>query len=158
MEKQALTATMKASISEVMETMFFLPFEFEDGGDVNEILRNTDGGTLACKLAYTGPFSGLSCFLIPVKVAKELTANFLGEDEERVTEPHMAGTVKEILNMITGKAFSLYDNQAVFRLGIPEIMPSDTWARVLTEDVKEAVNLYLNTAGGDLALSLVIFS
>jgi len=149
---------MKASISEVMETMFFLPFEFEDGGDVNEILRNTDGGTLACKLAYTGPFSGLSCFLIPVKVAKELTANFLGEDKERVTELHMAGTVKEILNMITGKAFSLYDNQAMFRLGIPEIMPSDTWGRVLTDDVKEAVNLYLNTAQGHLALSLVISS
>jgi CheY-specific phosphatase CheX len=158
MEKQSLMASMKASISEVMEAMFFLPLEFEDGGDINEIIRSADGGTLACKLVFSGPFSGLSCFLIPVKVAQGLTANFLGEDTDRVNEEHMAGTVKEILNMITGKAFSLYDNQAVFKLGIPEIMPSEKWAYLVTKDVKEAVKLYINTADGDLGLMLVILS
>jgi CheY-specific phosphatase CheX len=158
MEKQSLMASMKASISEVMETMFFLPLEFEDGGDMNEIIRSAEGGAVACKLAFSGPFSGLSCLLIPVKVAQGLTANFLGEDTDRVTEEQMAGTVKEILNMITGKAFSLYDNRTVFKLGIPEIMPPEGWAQLLTNDVKEAINLCVNTADGDLGLSLVIFS
>jgi chemotaxis protein CheY-P-specific phosphatase CheC len=158
MEKQSLMASMKASISEVMETMFFLPLEFEDGGDIKEIIRTAHGGTVACKLAFSGPFSGFSCFLIPVKVAQGLTASFLGEDTARVPEEQMAGTVKEILNMITGKAFSLYDNQAVFKLGFPEIIPPAKWTHLLTHDVKEVVNLYVNTADGNLGLSLVIFS
>jgi len=149
---------MKASISEVMETMFFLPLEFEDGRDTHEIVRSADGGTLACTLAFSGPFSGLCCFLIPVGVAQGLTANFLGEDMDRVTEEQMAGTVKEILNMITGKAFSLYDNQSVFKLGIPEIMPSEKWVQVAAKDAKETVNLYVNTADGDLGLMLVALS
>jgi CheY-specific phosphatase CheX len=158
MEKQSLMASMRASISEVMETMFFLPLEFEDGRNVNEILRSADGGTLACKLAFSGPFSGLSCFLIPAKVAQALTANFMGQDTDRVTEEQMAGTVKEMLNMITGKGFSLYDNQAVFKLGIPEIMLPEKWAHVVTKDAKEVINLYVNTADGDLGLMLVILS
>jgi len=151
-------ASLKASISEVMEIMFFLALEFEDGRDTNEIVRNADGRTLACKLAFSGPFSGLSCILIPVKVAQGLTANFLGEAPDRVTEEHMAGTVKEILNMISGKTFRLYDNQAVFKLGIPEIMPSEKWAHAVTKDVKETLNLYVNTQDGDLALMLVSLS
>lgn len=158
MEKPSLVASMKASISEVMETMFFLPLEFEDERDINEILRSDDGRALACRLAFSGPFSGLSCFLIPGKVAQGLTANFLGEEMDRVTEEHMTGTVKEILNMIMGKAFSLYDDEAVFKLGIPEMMPVERWAHMLTKDVKEAVNLYVNTADGDLGLRLLIIS
>jgi CheY-specific phosphatase CheX len=158
MEKQSLVASMKTSISEVMETMFFLPLEFEDGKDINDIIHGADGGTLACKLAFSGPFSGLTCFLIPGKVAQRLTADFLGEETDRVTEEHMVGTVKEILNMITGKAFSLYDNQTVFKLGIPEIMPSERWAYLVTTHVKEAMKFYVNTADGDLGLMMIIFS
>jgi hypothetical protein len=158
MEKQSLMASMKASISEVMETMFFLPLEFEEGRDINEIIRCAGGGTVACKLAFSGPFSGFSCFLIPVRVAQGLTANFLGEDTDRVTEGQVAGTVKEILNMITGKAFSLYDSRTVFKLGIPEIMPPEKWSQLLTKNVKETVNVCVNTADGDFGLGLVIFS
>jgi hypothetical protein len=138
--------------------MFFLPLEFVDGGDINEIIRSADGGALACELAFSGPFSGVSCILIPGKVAQGMTANFLGEDTDLVTEEQMAGTAKEILNMITGKFFSLYDNQAVFKLGLPETVPPEKWAHVLTKDVNEGVNLYVNTAGGDFGLVLVIFS
>jgi chemotaxis protein CheY-P-specific phosphatase CheC len=157
MEKQALIASMKASISEVLETMFFLPLEFVDGGEINEIISSADGGVLACKLVFSGPFSGVSCFLIPVKVAKGMTANFLGQDAEVVTEEQMAGTVKEVLNMITGKLFSLYNNRAVFNLGLPETVPSDKWALLLTKDVKESVTLYVNTPDGDFGLMFLIF-
>jgi CheY-specific phosphatase CheX len=156
MEKPSLMASMKASISEVMETMFFLPLEFEDTGDIKEIVRSADDRTLACELRFYGPFSGFSLFLIPGKVAQRLTANFLGEDTDRVTEEHLTGTVKEILNMITGKAFSLYDNRSAFKLGIPEIIPPEKCAHVVTRDVKEALNLCVKTADGDLGLMMVI--
>ena len=52
MERKALIRAMKNSISEVIETMFFLPVDFSDTVNAEEIQMSVT------KLDFSGPFSG----------------------------------------------------------------------------------------------------
>ena len=80
---------------------------------------------MAGRLNFSGPFSGYFLFFIPRELARSLTADFLGEDPKKISQDHLSATVREIINMITGSTFSYFDDQAVFNLGIPELLPAD---------------------------------
>lgn len=120
MERTALIRAMKNSISEVLETMFFLPVEVSD--TVNEEkLRKLEGIQIsATKLDFNGPFSGSFVLFIPHEFAVSLTADFLGKDREKVSQDNVIETSKEAINMIAGSTFANLDDQAVFDLNIPE--------------------------------------
>jgi len=114
---------VKASISEVLEKMFFLPLEFAEEKSPAELWPSgSDEGLIATALAFQGPFSGQYCFFIPKHSAQTLTASFLGEDKKQVTPEQVAETVKEILNMIAGNTFGIFDEKAIFNLGIPQFV------------------------------------
>ncbi len=114
MEKKALMRAMKNSISEVLETMFFLPVDFSDTVNAEEIQMSVT------KLDFSGPFSGSFVLFIPEELAVSLTANFLGKDKEKVSQDNVIETSKEVINMIAGSTFANLDDQAVFDLNIPE--------------------------------------
>ena len=114
MERKALIRAMKNSISEVLETMFFLPVDFSDTVNAEEIQMSVT------KLDFSGPFSGSFVLFIPEEFAVSLTANFLGKDKEKVSEDNVIETSKEVINMIAGSTFANLDDQAVFDLDIPE--------------------------------------
>ena len=114
MERKALIRAMKNSISEVIETMFFLPVDFSDTVNAEEIQMSVT------KLDFSGPFSGSFVLFIPEEFAVSLTANFLGKDKEKVSEDNVIETSKEVINMIAGSTFANLDDQAVFDLNIPE--------------------------------------
>jgi len=114
MERKALIRAMKNSISEVLETMFFLPVDFSDTVNAEEIQMSVT------KLDFSGPFSGSFVLFIPEEFAVSLTANFLGKDKEKVSEDNVIETSKEVINMIAGSTFANLDDQAVFDLNIPE--------------------------------------
>jgi CheY-specific phosphatase CheX len=120
MMKIFMTA-MKTSISEVMETMFFLPIEFglestlaQCGMDKKE--------NLACRLAFTGDASGCLILLAPGNLIEEMAENFMGEPRAHLTEDHLSGTLTEMLNMVCGNALSKTESYVPFELGIPEMM------------------------------------
>jgi CheY-specific phosphatase CheX len=155
---EALKEATKISISEVLETMFFLPLEAsesEGGEDLSQIPKDQLTGA---SLKFSGPITGKVVFLLPITLARSLTSDFLGEEDAEVGPDEMEGTIKEIVNMITGKALSLTDGKAVFKLGIPE-------GADITEDLNSffseddnAFTLLFNAIEHQLALRICIES
>ncbi len=126
MEKESLTTAMKNSISNVLETMFFLPMDFPDAVHKKEFWNGKTDQIMAARLDFEGPFSGYCVFYMPKKFAVSMSADFIGKDAEGIFDDEITGTILEITNMITGNTLSLYDEEAVFNLKIPELVrPAD---------------------------------
>ncbi|MBW1861591.1 MAG: chemotaxis protein CheX [Deltaproteobacteria bacterium] len=157
MEKEALISAMKTSISEVLEKMFFLPLDFSETVNLGELCNSDKDKMMTGKLSFRGPFSGYLLFFIPGDLALSLTAGFLGEDEESVSRDHVTETLKEILNMIAGSTFSAFDDQAVFDLGIPELVRFDEVVRDHSNSGEE-IFIAVNTLDNFLGLEMVTCS
>jgi chemotaxis protein CheY-P-specific phosphatase CheC len=124
MDRELLKKTMRTSISEVLEKMFFLPLDFSEAGAPEELWEDPAAADLmALSLSFSGPFSGSLIFLIPRKLGTDMTADFMGVERDVVPAEHVEQTAKEVLNMIAGSTFGSLDDQAVFELGIPESVP-----------------------------------
>ncbi len=155
MEKETLLSAMKDSISEVLETMFFLPLEFSDHARFEEWWsEDMKTELLITRLNFQGPLSGMFYFFIPRSLGLSLAASFMGEEEMDVTHEHVADTVKEIVNMIAGNTFGYWDDQAIFNLGIPEVMTFGEAEKGHSEAV-EKVFIGISTLDDSLALELV---
>ncbi|MBW2089164.1 MAG: chemotaxis protein CheX, partial [Deltaproteobacteria bacterium] len=77
---------------------------------------------IAAKLSFSGPLCGYAVFCIPKKSALSITADFMGKDEQEISDDQINETIKEIINMIIGNTFSKYDPDVVFDLGVPELV------------------------------------
>lgn len=156
MDSRALKNAMKVSISEVLETMFFMPLE-EAEIKMDSALLQTPLNKLACaRLIFQGPFSGEVIFLLPHTLAYSLTADFMGQDPNETGPEDMEGTLKELLNMICGKMLSLYDSKAVFKLGIPEKINLAEPLHNFLNTENDAINLIFDTMEEQLALHLAL--
>ncbi len=121
MDRETMMKAMTASISEVLETMFFLTVDVvpaEKGG------LDTGPGSdeIAVRLDFFGPICGCVYLQVPASLAEEISADFMGVDSMQVTPEQMRGTVKEMVNMLTGNTLSVYDPDAVFDISVPEIV------------------------------------
>jgi len=83
-----------------------------------------------------------------------LTENFVGEAKVKITEDHLIGTIKEILNMISGSTFTNYDDQAVFNLDIPEIVDIKNVSEASKKPDYEEIFIPIETVGGKLGVKL----
>jgi CheY-specific phosphatase CheX len=135
----------------VLEKMFFLPVDFPDPSKTG--LPETEK-YLVTRLGFKGPFQGYFLFFTPEKFTPSLTAGFLGEDEQRITEEHRAEMVKEVVNMIAGNTFSILDDKAIFNLDIPEVV--DRSAADALPGSKESVYIPIQTVDGFLAIRVVL--
>lgn len=120
MKREEMLKAMKDSISEVLETMFFLPIDRTVIVEKEAFNRALTDELQLVKVEFTGHFSGSFMLLIPDELALFLTASFLGVIEERVLPAHISETKKEIVNMIAGNTLSNFNDQVVFNLGIPK--------------------------------------
>jgi CheY-specific phosphatase CheX len=127
LNKTVLTSAMKNSISNVLETMFFLPVDFDDFVSKEELWDMDKDQILSARLNFNGPLSGHCIFYIPEKLARSVTADFMGKEEKKISIDQAKATIKEMANMITGNTFGLYDPEAVFNLGIPEMLGPDNF-------------------------------
>jgi len=119
--KKILMKAVKTSISEVMETMFFLPVEFDGESTLSECGLNKEK-TLVCRLAFNGDTSGSLVIVAPMILVTEMAENFMGEAKGLLTNEHFSGTLTEMLNMVCGNALSKTETKVPFELGIPEII------------------------------------
>ncbi|MBF0100264.1 MAG: chemotaxis protein CheX [Desulfobacterales bacterium] len=120
-----LKKAMRASISEVLETMFFLTLQFEDQCKLEECGLLDIERIYACKLDFKGKFSGYFTVFIPEEVLIIMAENFMGEERDNLTSDHIEGTIKEVINMVAGSTFSNYNSEIVFNLGIPKMIKID---------------------------------
>ncbi|MBW2605033.1 MAG: chemotaxis protein CheX [Deltaproteobacteria bacterium] len=155
MNKEVLTTAMKNSISDVLETMFFLPVDFDDSVSLDEVLDPDKDKIIAAKLNFDGPLSGYCIFYVPEKLAVSITADFLGKENEDISDHQVKETVKEMTNMITGNTFSLYASEAVFNLGLPELVSLDGFHRD-SSGSENKISITIDTLENRLAFQLNI--
>ena len=155
MTKEALTSAMKNSISDVLETMFFLPVDFDDSVSLDGVWDLDKDKIIAAKLIFDGPLSGYSILYIPEKLAVSITADFMGKEEKDISSEQARGTLMEITNMITGNVFSLYDPEAVFNLGVPELVGLDDFHDGLSGS-ENRISIAIDTLENYLVLQMSV--
>lgn len=121
--KKILMTAMTNSISEVMETMFFMPVEIGPETILNDSGINRNNA-LACRLNFTGDICGNIDLISPEPLAAELAANFLGEIKGKLTWEQQFGTLSEMLNMVCGNALKNVKCKLPYKLGIPQMITS----------------------------------
>ncbi len=155
MLKETLLTSLKAAISDVLETMFFQPVQIDDSHhDLKEWLSE-DPHHLGARLGFSGPITGTCYVLVPDQGGAEMAANFLGIEEEALQREQVVDTVKEALNMIGGRMLALCDESGAFHLDIPEIADTDAVSADLLGDAEGSI-LFLETADNRLLAGLTI--
>ncbi len=155
MDRERMKTAMRASISEVLEKMFFLPLEFFEADSPKELWKDPGAVDLTgARLSFFGSFSGSFLFLIPRKLGVALTADFMGVEPDAVPQEHVEQTVQEILNMIAGSTFSNLNEEAVFQLDIPTAVSAETLPAMLAR-TPEYVFLGVDTLEDRIALAVV---
>ncbi len=144
--KKILMTAMKTSISEVMETMFFLPVEFGLESTLDQC--GMDKKNMACELTFTGNASGHLILVAPESLVAEMAENFMGESLENLTKEHLSGTLTEMLNMVCGNALSKTDTKNPFELGIPKMIDGSKISReevfTIVETIESKMAIQLN--------------
>ena len=153
--KEVLTSAMKNSISDVLETMFFLPVDFDDSVSLDEFWDPDKDKIIAARLNFDGPLSGYCILYIPESLSVSITADFMGKEEKDISNEQARGTLMEITNMITGNAFSLYDPEAVFNLEVPELVGLDDFHKDLNGS-ENKISISIGTLENYLAFQLYI--
>jgi CheY-specific phosphatase CheX len=151
--KEALKTAMMTSISEVLETMFFMTIEATDvkqWADINIDVINEKH--FISRIEFSGPLSGAFIFTVPHDILSGMTEMFMGLEAGEVTETHLSGTISEAINMIAGNTFSILDDQAVFNLEIPELVDAQSLSDTDGKTEKEALYLRIETPDGRLGL------
>ena len=104
---------------------------------------------------FDGPLSGHCIFYVPEKFAMSVTADFLGKEEEDISDNQIKETVKEMTNMITGNTFSLYEPEAVFNLNVPEWVDFDGFQKA-SEGSENIFSVVVNTLENYLAFQMIV--
>lgn len=155
--KTALKTAMATSISDVLETMFFMFLDFGDNASIESDVVGDSDKVLACKINFKGEFSGHFIFLVPENILLEMTENFMGLDGGDISKDEIEGTIKEAINMLAGATLSSFDSSLVFNLSIPELVDANDAAASVKETEDEIV-VVTNTAEGHIALKAIIES
>jgi CheY-specific phosphatase CheX len=155
MEKATMMQAMKASISNVLETMFYQMVQIVDDDCSLQAWFAQNRSLLGATLNFAGPSEGMFYVIIPIEVANEITANFLGLDAGEIDAGQRTDTVKEALNMISGGMLAIFDPKGAFKLGIPEMMTDDDLSHDKLKDLHGDVIL-LETVDNRLAAAITV--
>lgn len=117
-----LKRMMTTSISEVLETMFFMVLEFEEHTDLKNCGLLSEEDLRVSRLSFNGSFSGQFTVFIPESTLMTMAMDFMGEAQETIHREHCDGILMEVINMVAGNMFAALDNQTEFKLGIPEMV------------------------------------
>jgi CheY-specific phosphatase CheX len=154
--KETLKEAIITSISEVLETMFFMSLEFNEPSALTDYINQAQDKLEACYLDFKGKLSGRFLFIVPHGILSAMTQSFMGQDASQIDVSHREGTIKEIVNMIAGNTFRHFDDESVFNLAIPEIIDLNKAIQIKSES--EEINLIIETIDGHMALKITYTS
>jgi hypothetical protein len=77
---------------------------------------------LAAQVAVEGRTRGRLTLRMAAPAARSIAANFLGEEEDAVTERQVGDVLCELANMICGFVLSRVEGAEEFRLGAPRML------------------------------------
>ncbi|MGH9586200.1 MAG: chemotaxis protein CheX [Acidobacteriaceae bacterium] len=105
---------MTSSADEVLNSMFFVGVE--SNGDESAAAAEE---WIAARMTFRGPLSGAFGIGAPLRTARTLAANFLGQDEAEIQDAQMQEVFCELSNMICGSFLSRLGNESVYDLSHP---------------------------------------
>ena len=146
--KTILTA-MKISISEVMETMFFLPVEYSERLAAKEVKMLKGKQNKACCLDFCGDFSGTVYLLVPSRFLREMAENFMGEPGDLFGDEILEGTLTETVNMMSGNALRKLNAGSPFQLTVPRLIPG-------SEFPEGEGSIIVKTTGPEMAVHITL--
>lgn len=136
-----LKSKMTTSISEVLETMFYMSLEFEEQTDINSSGLLDASNIRVCKLVFSGNMSGHFILITPESLLLTMAEDFMGESRENILKEHTDGIIKEVINMVAGNMFAALDDRVEFKLGIPEMVEDTSIINSLREKEPEGLVL-----------------
>jgi CheY-specific phosphatase CheX len=154
MDKSVLTEAMKASISEVLEQMFFMPIDFV-APDAAPSDPQSGSAAIIAKLGFSGPYSGTFMLQVPAVLGQSVSADFLGIAAPRLSSEQVTGTVLEMVNMLAGGTLSIYDSHALFDLQMPELICTHD-VHALTAEAPDGILLRIQTPESRMTFQLII--
>ena len=111
---------LSQAAEEVLGTMFF---SFVD--PVNSIDDLMEGPVLIqvlkSSLRFQGPVKGAVETYCALSICRSLAANFLGQEEEELSQEMVQDAFKEMTNMVVGRFLALIEPERVCALGLPEV-------------------------------------
>ena len=110
------------SVREVLEKMFFVEALDEPPGETD----SPDGG-LAVELTFEGSPSGALTLRVSIAAARQIAADFLGQDESGLSPAQVGEVVCELANMICGSVLSRVESTATFHLAPPRLLLAEEW-------------------------------
>lgn len=115
MSEASLRKALADSIVETLDTMFF-----------TSCLGEPDAEGAPPEIAAQVPFEGTPAGRLTVRMtaraARSITANFLGEEEDAVSDRQIGDVLCELSNMICGFVLSRVEGAEEFRLGAPRLV------------------------------------
>jgi len=150
-----MKAAMTTSISDVLETMFYMPLEFEDTGDPESRGIFDTGDLRVCKLDFKGSMSGYLVMMIPETLLVSMAVDFMGEERENIVRMHTDGIIKEVVNMVLGHMLSNIDEKNDFHLGIPQILEDRSIVQGIRKQLPECC-VFAESIEGLLLSALVL--
>jgi len=111
---------LKAATFEVLETMFFI---FPEG--LEEAANLFHGPGLRAWVPVVGPKNFRIGLTLPVSLAREMAANFLGLEKDEVPPDRMEDVVKETANMVAGSFLTKEQVPEAYNLKPPEALRLD---------------------------------
>lgn len=106
------------TFSEVFETMFFTFLEpLAEAPGKEEFCR---GRFVEATISYSGGCNGSFFFYFPWELAKNITVNFLGVEDDEVQDRQILDTAAETANMAIGSLLGKLDPGGTASLAIPQ--------------------------------------
>jgi CheY-specific phosphatase CheX len=113
-----LKKSLYRTLSEVFEIMFFTILEPLPEPPAAE--DDAGGAHFEATIGYRGDREGTIRFYFPELLARHITLNIAGIEQEELSERQLLDTVKETANMAVGSLLGKLDPEGRCQLGIPE--------------------------------------
>lgn len=105
--------------AQVFGAMYFTPVELL-AQTPPEYKWNLEDKYIKAAIAYSGPQQATLEFYFPITLGKNITAGFIGVDENALNDNQIIDTMREAANMIIGSLLGMIDPEGTCKLGIPE--------------------------------------
>lgn len=111
---------LRNSVQEVLEKMFFVEPLEEPPAEAG-----SPEGEMTVQLAFEGLPSGTLTLRVASAAARQIAADFLGEDASGLPPAKVEEVVRELANMICGSVLSRVESTATFHLHPPRLLPAE---------------------------------
>jgi CheY-specific phosphatase CheX len=113
-----LERALRDSVKDVLEKMFFVETLGESHLD-----GPASADQITAQLTFQGQPPGALTMRVTSAAARQIAADFLGVDEQEVSDLRVAEVVCELANMICGSVLSRVESATAFQLSTPQIVP-----------------------------------